>query len=57
MSDYEVVEYHYYCLEGVQRVLTCGSDAFVGEVDDLTIFKYSLEPGIDISVLSINTVF
>jgi hypothetical protein len=51
MSEYEVVEYHYYCPKGVQRVLACGTSAFIGEVDTSTVLKYSLEPGGDMSRL------
>ncbi|KAH8729156.1 kinase-like domain-containing protein [Ilyonectria robusta] len=47
MANREVVEYHFYCPPGVQRVLACGSSAFIGEVDDSTILKYPLEPGGD----------
>ncbi|KAH8726046.1 kinase-like domain-containing protein [Phaeosphaeriaceae sp. PMI808] len=46
MSEIEVVEYHHYCPEGVQRVLASGTSAFIGEVNDSTILKYPLEPGV-----------
>ena len=52
MSECEVVEYHYYCLKGVRRVLASGSSAFIGEVDESIIVKYSLVPDGDISRLS-----
>jgi len=51
MSDLEVVEYHYYCPPGVQRVLATGTSAFIGEVDDSTVLKYPLQPGGDMSRL------
>lgn len=51
MSDLEVVEYHHYCPEGVQRVLASGTSAFIGEVDESTVLKYPLEPGGDMSRL------
>lgn len=53
MADSEVVEYHHYCPPGVRRVLASGTSAFIGEVDDLTILKYPLEPGGDMTRLEI----
>lgn len=49
----EVVEYHYYCPPGVQKVLACGSSAFIGEVNDSTILKYPLEPAGDMTRLEL----
>jgi serine/threonine protein kinase len=51
MSECEVVEYHQYCPKGVRRVLASGSSAFIGEVDDSTVLKYTLEPGGDMTRL------
>lgn len=49
----EIVEYHYYCPAGVQQVLATGTSAFIGVVDDLTVLKYPLELGGDMSRLDI----
>ncbi|KND86423.1 putative serine/threonine-protein kinase/receptor [Tolypocladium ophioglossoides CBS 100239] len=51
MSDPEVVEYHQYFPHGLHHVLASGTSAFIGEVDGLTILKYPLEPGGDMSRL------
>lgn len=53
MAECEVVEYHFYCPPGVQKVIACGTSAFIGEVDDSTILKYPLEPGGDRTRLEI----
>ncbi|KAH8696851.1 kinase-like domain-containing protein [Phaeosphaeriaceae sp. PMI808] len=44
MSSQEVVEYHFYCPSGVQRVLTIGTSAFIGEINDSTVLKYPHTP-------------
>lgn len=43
----EVVEYHHYHPPGVRRVLASGTSAFIGEVDDTTILKFTLRAGGD----------
>jgi hypothetical protein len=44
-NDSDVTIYQHYCPQGVKRVLASGSSAFIGEVDDSTVFKYPLAPG------------
>ncbi|KAF1912219.1 kinase-like domain-containing protein [Ampelomyces quisqualis] len=44
-SDPAVTIYQQYCPCGVKRVLASGSSAFIGEIDDSTVFKYPLAPG------------
>ncbi|OAL45464.1 kinase-like protein [Pyrenochaeta sp. DS3sAY3a] len=44
-SDPTVTIYQQYCPPGVKRVLASGSSAFIGEIDDSTVFKYPLAPG------------
>jgi hypothetical protein len=44
-SDPTVTIYQQYCPRGVKRVLASGSSAFIGEIDDSTVFKYPLAPG------------
>ncbi|KAG5928505.1 hypothetical protein E4U42_000536 [Claviceps africana] len=53
MSDPEPVEVHYYMYHppGVDKVLASGSSAFIGQVDDSTVLKYTLKPGGDASSL------
>ncbi|KAF1844396.1 kinase-like protein [Cucurbitaria berberidis CBS 394.84] len=45
--------YQHYCPPGVKRVLASGASAFIGEVDDSTVFKYPLAPGQDMVRLEI----
>ncbi|KAJ4323089.1 hypothetical protein N0V84_004489 [Fusarium piperis] len=45
--------YQHYLPPGVKRVLASGSSAFIGEVDDFTVFKYPLAPGGDMTRLEI----
>lgn len=52
-ADREVVEYHHYCPPGVQQVLASGTSAFIGEVDHLTVLKYPMEPGGDMTRLEL----
>lgn len=47
MTEREVVEYRFYYPPGVQRILACGTSAFIGEVDDSTVLKYPVEAGGD----------
>ncbi|KJZ71538.1 hypothetical protein HIM_09076 [Hirsutella minnesotensis 3608] len=51
MSDPEVIEYHYYYPPGVHRILASGTSAFIGQVDESTVLKYTLERGGDSSRL------
>ncbi|KAG6354099.1 hypothetical protein INS49_005070 [Diaporthe citri] len=53
MAECEVVEYRYYYPPGVQRMVACGTSAFIGEVDDSTVLKYPLEPGGDLTRLEL----
>ncbi|CDM38314.1 hypothetical protein DTO013E5_10005 [Penicillium roqueforti] len=53
LDDAEVVIYRHYCPPGVKKVIASGSSAFIGEVDDLTVMKYPLAPGGDMSRLEI----
>lgn len=46
-----VAIYQHYCPAGVKRVLASGGSAFIGEVDDSTVFKYPLAPGGDMTRL------
>jgi serine/threonine protein kinase len=52
-GDPSVTIYQHYCPQGVKRVLASGSSAFIGEVDDSTVFKYPLAPGGEMSRLEI----
>ncbi|KAL2169439.1 hypothetical protein VTG60DRAFT_6068 [Thermothelomyces hinnuleus] len=45
--------YDAYCPPGVKRVLAVGGSAFIGEVDDSTVFKYTLVPGGDMTRLEV----
>lgn len=49
--DADVVVYHRYHPPGVTRVIAPGSSAWIGEVDDSTVFKYPLAPGGDMTRL------
>lgn len=57
MSDDKgaITIYQHYCPPGVKRVLASGSSAFIGEVDDSTVFKYPLVPGGDMTRLEIES--
>ena len=57
MSDGKgaITIYQHYCPPGVTRILASGSSAFVGEVDDSTVFKYPLVPGGDMTRLKIES--
>lgn len=48
-----VTIYQHYCPPGVKQVLASGSSAFIGEVDDSTVFKYPLAPGGDMTRLEV----
>ncbi|KAF2803179.1 kinase-like protein [Mytilinidion resinicola] len=50
-KDPTITIYQHYCPPGVKRVLASGSSAFIGEVDDSTVFKYPLAPGGDMTRL------
>jgi hypothetical protein len=52
-GDPSVTVYQHYCPRGVKRVLASGSSAFIGEVDDPTVFKYPLAPGGEMSRLEV----
>lgn len=52
-EETEVTIYRQYCPPGVKRVIAAGSSAFIGEVDDYTVFKYPLAPNGDMSRLEI----
>lgn len=41
-EELDVLVYHQYYPSGVKRVLASGTSAFIGEVDESTIFKYPL---------------
>ena len=53
MSDDEITitVYQHYCSPGVKSVLASGSSSFIGEVDGLTVLKYPLAPGGDMTRL------
>lgn len=55
MSDDEptVTIYRHYCPPGVKDVIASGSSAFIGEVDDSTVLKYTLAPGGDMERLEV----
>lgn len=44
MDKPEVKEYQEYCPPGVKRVIASGGSAWIGEVDETTVLKYSLAP-------------
>ncbi|KAK4239316.1 kinase-like domain-containing protein [Achaetomium macrosporum] len=46
-----VTIYQHYCPPRVKRVMASGMSAFIGEVDDSTVFKYPLAPGGDMTRL------
>jgi hypothetical protein len=48
-DDIDVAVYRYYYPLGVKQVITLGSSAFIGEVDESTVVKYPLAPSRDIS--------
>ncbi|AEO60413.1 hypothetical protein MYCTH_2309609 [Thermothelomyces thermophilus ATCC 42464] len=48
-----VTVYHSYYPPGVKRILAVGSSAFIGEVDELTVLKYPLAPGGDMTRLEV----
>ncbi|RMZ71443.1 serine threonine kinase [Pyrenophora seminiperda CCB06] len=50
-SEPTVTHYSQYYPQGVKRVLTSGGSAFIGEIDDSTVFKYSLAPGVEVNRL------
>lgn len=52
-KDDTVNVYQHYCPPGVKHVLASGSSAFIGEVDDSTVFKYPLAPGGDMTRLEV----
>ncbi|KXH61485.1 hypothetical protein CSAL01_13376 [Colletotrichum salicis] len=52
-EDSDVTIYRQYCPPGVKRVIASGSSAFIGEVDDYTVFKYPLAPNGDMSRLEV----
>jgi serine/threonine protein kinase len=52
-SDPTVTIYQQYCPQGVKRVLASGSSAFIGEIDDSTVFKYPLAPGGEMNRLEV----
>ena len=45
--------YQHYCPPRVKRVIASGSSAFIGEVDDSTVFKYPLAPDGDMTRLTV----
>lgn len=53
MDDAEIVLYQQYCPAGVKQVIASGSSAFIGEVDESTVFKYPFTPGGDMSRLEV----
>ncbi|KAH9890206.1 protein kinase-like domain-containing protein [Xylariomycetidae sp. FL2044] len=48
-----VTYYHRYLPPGVKRVIASGSSAWIGEIDDYTVLKYTLAPDGDKSRLEI----
>ena len=52
-GDSSVTVYQHYCPQGVKRVLASGSSAFIGEVDDSTVFKYPLAPNGEMTRLEV----
>lgn len=52
-DDADVTIYRQYCPPGVQQVIASGGSAFIGGVDESTVFKYPLAPGGDMSRLEV----
>ena len=52
-NEATVTIYQHYCPPGVKQVLASGSSAFIGEVDESTVFKYPLAPGGDMTRLEV----
>ena len=51
-SDDVIVHHYYqYVPPGVKRVIELGTSAWIGEVDDTTVFKYPLMAGEDVDRL------
>ncbi|KAJ0165797.1 putative receptor-like protein kinase [Colletotrichum tanaceti] len=54
-EEREVIVIERYCPPGVKKIIAAGGSAFIGEVDDYTVFKYPLRAGDELTLSRLDT--